>query len=794
MCCHDRLTSIFISGLHFLCFIQFQSSFAQSTHLSSYECNICALDIVDDGNIATYLKTFADKRMEACCHNHGPDFSPWGEAACPESFAKIYAEAKTSVAKADGGKSGQDVLLTDSYVIKEAAPHEIEQIDKLLKAMRDRPKDGTAKPSLMSPICRKITIRQPGGIVSGGYEKVFTITARMGIANKHMFPESINVDCKGNYAYSGRDTSHNPDASTKKDRDFWKRFPDGLYITDPTIRDDFEKRLVSDTKILNDLGIMDYSLLLHIVEMCKNPIEDCAAQYDVTAPRLRPGPAGKKLKLGIFRKACVKLGTSHEGRPVYTNGKKEYLYFLNGSWMIGKDYYARDTTLYMESNSNCPNTQLLWRSDDAGKTKRIDDLRIQKIDGTFDVHSEKAIREANPHVPLAFAESLTKTYAMSYSLIDLFLPEKSTGDGRKHIFNSIGHAATRSTCRQNDIDPLYSSPYRARFLMMLGYRLDEPCMNATSYFTYFPKTKQLFGKDCAKDEGSNCKSLCKHLGLAEPNEPNGQCKVVDSCKGWMHQLNWFNWWQSSQMEVVNLLSKNVMDYQVMFFVAEITSSLKSMSADKQGKYEKCHTKLLVAMEEFESGSGSTAAAADNMEHGQQKEFTVKNCKASAVPALSMVHFKAVHDRTDIFLTSKISTSADILDVDREEDFKDLFWKLPAVASMEFEDETIDDLRKLLYSSEAPDTFFAVNVPNDLQEHSVLQSLGFMRAKEERGSYRIYIARFTQFQLREADEGPTEIDRKAAGPDEVQAFLKYELQRTIVEQERIEDPVCSNPNA
>jgi hypothetical protein len=256
-----KVTNVGIAAYATLLFIfgcLLQGSFADS------ECP-CRIELKEgDGrDLPSLFSKFLE--VEKCCENLANHFSDWAQHVCPENLAEVLSEVSQKIEKAVGGKSGQDVLLTNRFVIKRANPLEKASIDAILEKKRkqyqDRSVGEAREPSILAPICRKLTVEDPEDD-----ERVFvyTIAPLIGMKNAGLFPDEVRFDLKGNYLWQNREAEAHE--STQKDKNFHDKFPGGLYITDKKKRDEFRKAAEIDTKMLNDIGLMDYSFLVHAVE------------------------------------------------------------------------------------------------------------------------------------------------------------------------------------------------------------------------------------------------------------------------------------------------------------------------------------------------------------------------------------------------------------------------------------------------------------------------------------------------------------------------------------------------
>jgi hypothetical protein len=768
--------------------------------------------------ISVYLHKFAELEKQEvgqdskCCRNYAEIFGDGAMDLCPKTLAEVAEELKFTMAY--GGKIGQDVMLTSRFVIKQAAPHEIKSIDLIISSKKKAFEEGEKPgPSMLAPVCRKLIVDDAAD-PEDPESKVFTVMPLVGIKDARMFPDEVRFDLKGNCKAKNRWAR--PYTRMGKDVNFKQKFPGGLYIKDKKKREYFQTALVNDANMLKEHGIMDHSLLLHAVETCPAVIEECADVYEIDARRNDGGAyrykvvteydymghrdgryvketVEKEYKLGIFRKTCSALSTKNrDGRPVYSNGKKMFLYYHNSAWRIGPNISASDKDFYATTTDRCPTADAQWTSRLSRDNKDENvTMGVFAIAESVDM-SEEGIMKANKRIGknLAFAISPTskKTYAISYTLIDYFLHEDAKGNSMTHRKNTLGVKyvcsglpfGSSDCCGQNMPDPLDAAEFHSRLLMMIGHSTGADCLKrGGSYWRYFPNVMKPKALECDKTD-PNCKTLCEHLGLRFDVAAK-RCtefeKIFDRCGGWFHRFAFLvDAVPSSQSHIEDVMVSNMFGDDVMVAIEDIKRNMARQEMDEVEKYRPCHEKL---MNIFVRSDGVRYAAGP-----KAKSITVAGCsKAAQASSQVMASLKGIHDNVDLG-SIELVASAEVIFY-----WGDLAVTLanhPKIKAKGLSEKTIDGLKTLLMDETSDAMFYAIDVLGKVDDRVKEKALGFRSKKlaDCPGWWKIYVADFTDVR----NDGTTR-DHLEHTPDEIDAYLYTEMDYAIEQEMKKEDGRC-----
>lgn len=174
-------------------------------------------------------------------------------------------------------------------------------------------------------------------------------------------------DLKGNWDWGNRKAS--VDETVLKDVNFNAMFPSGVEVQkvllngvvsfpgDRQLFNSLINPLIVDTSVLEGLKLMDYSLLVNLVDLCPDQI-----LISHTADNLQITYNGKPLRLGTFIKTSIVPTEHHAGQPIYKNKNHEYLYYWapQKEWAIGFDYFDFRRGVSAVSDAVCPNAASEW--------------------------------------------------------------------------------------------------------------------------------------------------------------------------------------------------------------------------------------------------------------------------------------------------------------------------------------------------------------------------------------------------------------------------------------------------
>ncbi|CAJ1348369.1 unnamed protein product [Effrenium voratum] len=222
--------------------------------------------------VATSLPEWlADLRNfdHSSCKDFGPRFGAWGKSACgslPSIISDVLAESK----EASGGKSGTKPLVSSRYVVKLMDEIEHNMLNKLLRELR-----GSRRLTLLAPTCRSLAFQV------GSTTHYVQIAANLAMRGAQEELYSRIFDLKGNHLWKYRKADSKNDF-VMKDVDFKATFPKGINISQVMLpgkhlsqdsyvgeeaADFFARTLYTDGKLLARLGLMDYSLLVHVTSV-----------------------------------------------------------------------------------------------------------------------------------------------------------------------------------------------------------------------------------------------------------------------------------------------------------------------------------------------------------------------------------------------------------------------------------------------------------------------------------------------------------------------------------------------
>lgn len=728
-----------------------------------------------------------DTDMERRCHNYGPIFSDWGEKLCPATLRDIFRGGKLE--PIFGGKGGIRPYQTDDFVIKKAKPSEVPDIMNLLSTLNQTfVKNGNRhSDSLFTPICRVLRVFLP----TSNKPVTYTVSLKIYVANEDMFPWKGKFDLKGNpFHLARRGDSTEGRGATLKDGDFHETFPSGLFIEDDEARDRFRKGLIRDTNILQKSRNMDYSVLLFIVEVCRSLTSTwstCSRQISVTLNGQDP-PKDKKgipFKFGTFTKTCIALDKEHSGRPIYSNGKGEFLYFWESKWYIGRSFQGDTDIVYQESNPTdvCPTGAVAWASEWTGKKSRLHlAIRSSGKNDDADDMKDKSILRSNKHRPLLWATSEGKQYIISYGLVDLFMNENTRDDSNwfnskaDKVFGLPGAYYHGSlSCKQRDIDPLTAGRYQARFLLMIGHRVDHPCLMGkdTAYvYEYFPNIAQTNCSISLDDE--SCSTMCKWLNYDGSEE--------DPCKSFTDSLEAKKWFwdakgfeQSSLNPVVELMGRRVRRVQVPQHVKAISSKLDHMRESKKTKY-------VIPLGELETRMIPWRVR-DNITGYRTNVTDLEGVQEFNASSDHMVDLRAAHDNVPIAGKTQIEVQS--VQHVRSSDVKKAMKKISMIANRHFPDKFYKTLAGIVTSRdpsrESNTSVFEIDLPDSL-ERVVNHSIGLMTVRDGHTvtfeTYSIFAARFTSLELRHENGYDVPLNFQE---NELRNFLSYELYAKLAEE-------------
>ncbi|CAE7177578.1 unnamed protein product, partial [Symbiodinium necroappetens] len=231
---------------------------------------------VTSARVADWLSASSGAPNSAC-QDFGPRFGSWGRRGCPKSLAEIVHDVQSGTSEAEGGKSGTKPLISARFVVKVIDKTEHKQLGRLLQKLR-----GSRRDTFLVPTCRSLVFNVDGT------KHYLQVALNMRLQGAEEEPWQKLFDLKGNWAYFNRLASDEEQDSPKKalvedikttmcqeleasdsvevsfvlkwskDVQVWKDRDKG--------RDLFAKTLRDDSKLLAGLGLMDYSLMLHVAE------------------------------------------------------------------------------------------------------------------------------------------------------------------------------------------------------------------------------------------------------------------------------------------------------------------------------------------------------------------------------------------------------------------------------------------------------------------------------------------------------------------------------------------------
>jgi len=226
---------------------------------------------VTSARVADWLSASSEAPNSAC-QDFGPRFGRWGRRGCPKSLAEIVDDVHSGTSEAEGGKSGTKPLVSARFVVKVIDKAEHKQLGRLLQKLR-----GSRRDTFLVPTCRSLLFNVDGTL------HYLQVALNMRLRGAEEEPWQKLYDLKGNWAYFNRLAS--TQEQVWKDRNFKMNFSHGLYFEQVTLpggqdagqvypgdkgRDLFAKTLHDDSKLLAGLGLMDYSLMLHVAQFQGN--------------------------------------------------------------------------------------------------------------------------------------------------------------------------------------------------------------------------------------------------------------------------------------------------------------------------------------------------------------------------------------------------------------------------------------------------------------------------------------------------------------------------------------------
>lgn len=408
----------------------------------------------------------------AVCENYGSVFGFWADAVCPLSLSDVADAVHQQTSVASGGRSGKKVILTDKYVIKVIDEQEKLQLERLMNDLRTIQSSDSL--SFIVPTCRLVKIGETG--------EHMTVMPNVMLRN-HL--GSTTFDLKGNWDYSARMAPWTE--GVLKDGNFRAFFPEGMEVEKMRFKGQMYDAnaampllfdaLNTDVKALANLGLMDYSLLLDVTDLCPYRI---LVETEKLLGNISEGRIGKRYQLTPFSKTVRAAPRQNNGgRPIYFNGV-EYLYYWapHKEWQIGFDPSTTRRGIAASSQAGCPNEANKWYvnvgvENMAGRDEEVDakgwssEHGLTVKDGDTPSHAQKdaALRMDNPDLPMVWVKANGMQHVMTISLIDMFMHEDNRGVG-----NVLGSAVTAAWCTPGDIDPIAAKEYRVRFMRMLGYK------------------------------------------------------------------------------------------------------------------------------------------------------------------------------------------------------------------------------------------------------------------------------------------------------------------------------------
>lgn len=447
-----------------------------ATRMSTDLSDCCHVESNLKDDIRQWLELAAI--IDTCCEDYGPLFGWHASRQCPTHIAYVAQAVQRGVHDASGGKSGAKVIVTPEYVIKVISEDEKAHLDSLLRYLKEgkRTKD---EMSVLVPTCRAVKVTAQS---SPQYLQIMPNVALGGSPGPHMM-----FDLKGNWDYSSRNSPVG--ARVMKDMNFHNIFPNSVDIVKSSLRGSMEGRsawavgaikliqsLQRDTTALADLELMDYSLLVDMVDLCPEKIV-VTSEKDFVALE-----SGKPLILSPFTKTKIALDAVHGWRPIYANPDREYLYYWAkwGEWCIGRNYIENSRGVASHTKAMCPDDATSWMIHKGGSYQERE--RPQGWASNYGVtlrgddreSVEDRIIRSNPNKGLLWASSDDMKFVMSVGIIDVFMHGQARG-----FWNTFGSGITFSACTPDDIDPIPAKEYRVRFMRMVGYK--DPTYRSGEY-------------------------------------------------------------------------------------------------------------------------------------------------------------------------------------------------------------------------------------------------------------------------------------------------------------------------
>jgi len=291
---------------------------------------------------------------------------------------------------------------------------------------------------------------------------------------RHVEGRQLSFDLKGNWDYGARKTSMS--AAVLKDEGFHSLFPKGLdvamarFMGELFSADDAATSLINalirDASNLADMNLMDYSLLIDMVDLCPQHVS-ISSTKEFTAYHSK-----KRLHLTPFTKTRLLPSKDHNLRPIYVNDHSEYLYYWgpHGEWHVAHDYKDSGRGLASYSEAGCPNEASKWfvhvgGDHEEGKYAKGWSSAHEVVVNGDRAEVEREVTKNNPGQPLVWVSGQGMSYIMTVGIIDMFMNGASRG-----FWNTFGSGITFSQCAPNDVDPIPAREYKVRFLRMIGYK------------------------------------------------------------------------------------------------------------------------------------------------------------------------------------------------------------------------------------------------------------------------------------------------------------------------------------
>lgn len=243
----------------------------------------------DSENLMDWLRETKNSKTDGC-QDFGPRFGRWGAQACPP-LTSIIADLEAGTKEATGGKSGTKPIVSKRFAVKVIDNVEHKMLHKLLHSLK-----GSRRDSFLVPTCRSLCFK-----VSGKSELRYVQISPNILLRGEAKPYFTRLfDLKGNYAWRSRVADPIKDF-VWKDTNFKHMFPSGLNLTQvmfPNGKGDFStfkgdlaasyfaRILYSDSRELAKLGLMDYSLLLHISTFSRKTMR--SAELEAGFKKLNP--------------------------------------------------------------------------------------------------------------------------------------------------------------------------------------------------------------------------------------------------------------------------------------------------------------------------------------------------------------------------------------------------------------------------------------------------------------------------------------------------------------------------